>query len=101
MLETRKSTIDEIKNATTFLAENKLNDNYNSIKFGKISHHLIIIDSIDQIPQDAPSEIRIFKMSHTKTEKQKHLMLKMDARVMLTRFCLCWSKNKKDLCKNG
>ena len=101
MSETRKSTIDEIKNATIFLAENKLNDNYNSIKLGKISHHLKIIDSIDQVPQDAPSEICIFNMFHTKTEKQKHLTLKMDARVMLIRFCLCWSKNNKALCKNG
>lgn len=47
---------------------NKLKDNCNSIKFGEISHHLINIDSMDQVPQDAPSEICIIlNRSHTKT----------------------------------
>ena len=34
----------------SFFAQNKLKDNNNSLKPGEISHHLIAIDSIDQVP---------------------------------------------------
>ena len=67
-LKTRKSTIDEIENATILFAEYKLKDNNNSLQIGEISHHLIAKDSIYQVPQDAASETcTIFVMAHIKT----------------------------------
>ena len=50
LLKKRKSTIDKIENATILFCRKKLKDNNNSLKPGEISHHLIAIDSIDQVP---------------------------------------------------
>ena len=56
LLNSRKSTLDEVGNATALFPENKPEEEYNQKKIDKINHHIIFITSIDQIAQDAPDQ---------------------------------------------
>ena len=57
LLEARKTTIDLVDDRTFLFAENMFNENCSNNKLNNISHNIFIINSMDQIPQDAPNEI--------------------------------------------
>ena len=56
LLQSRKTTIDQIHDAIVLFAENMPKEYYNNNKFNDISHNNFAINALDQIPQDAPDE---------------------------------------------
>lgn len=55
--ETRKTTIDQVHDATVLFTENMPRENFNNNKLNNANRNIFSINSMDQIPQDAPNEI--------------------------------------------
>ena len=87
LLESRKTTIDQIHDERVLFVEHMPKENYNNNKLNDISHNIFTINSLDQIPQDAPDEtvgfLKLMPQSQTGGLSQ-HLVLKKGARVMVT-----------------
>ena len=56
LLQSRKTTVDQIHDETVLFAENMPKEYYNNNKFNDASHNSFAINSLDQIPQDAQDE---------------------------------------------
>ena len=55
--ETRKTAIDPVDDATVLFKENMPRENFNNNKLNDANRNIFSINSMDQIPQDAPNEI--------------------------------------------
>ena len=55
--ETRKTTIDPVDDATVLFKENMPRENFNNNKLNDANRNIFSINSMGQIPQDAPNEI--------------------------------------------
>lgn len=55
--ETRKTTIDQVHDATVLFTENMPRENFNNNKLNDANRNVFSINSMDQIPQDAPNEV--------------------------------------------
>ena len=55
--ETRKTTIDPVDDATVLFKENMPRENFYNNKLNDANRNIFSINSMDQIPQDAPNEI--------------------------------------------
>ena len=55
--ETRKTTIDPVDDAIVLFKENMPRENFNNNKLNDANRNIFSINSMDQIPQDAPNEI--------------------------------------------